>query len=304
MSIGVEYWKLSITAPKSDIALFEHAVADNYESISLFEKTDGNCSPLGHMEIIFNRKPCLLEIINRCAVVAAANGTCEPGIELEVFPPTNWALENLRKFEPINVGRFFIHGDHYRGGCPSGRVQIVVNATTAFGTGEHESTQGCLEELDALAKRSFTRSILARSGQYPVLDMGCGTGILALAAGKVWKVSVVAVDSDPESIRVASRMAALNSLLPRLRIFQSDGPVHPEIISAAPFGIILANIYSRPLVAMASNFANLLVSGGRVVLAGFLERHIPFVLGAYRQQGFSLERKRLVGHWATLVLRR
>jgi len=304
MSAEIEYWKLSLTAPKSDIELFQYVVGDSYESISLFEKINDNCPPVGHIEVIFRRKPSLVEIVTRCAVVAAANGMGEPGVELERFTPKNWLLENIRKFEPINVGRFFIHGDHYRGAFPYGRVPIVINAATAFGTGEHESTQGCLEELHELEKKCFFRSILAQCGQYPVLDMGCGTGILGLAAGKVWKVGVVAVDSDLEATRVASKMAAMNGFLPRLRILQSDGPVQREIIRTAPFGIILANIYSRPLVSMASSFANLLVSGGRVVLAGFLERHIPLVLGAYRQQGFRLERKRLIGHWATLVLRR
>ena len=204
----------------------------------------------------------------------------------------------------MRIGRFWVHGSHHRGTAPAGSVPLQVDAATAFGTGEHATTDGCLLAMDDLAKRSSFKRLVRSHGPVSILDFGCGTGILAMVAGKSWSCAVLASDIDPEAVRVSRRVVRANGLHNIVRVIHADGVSHRSIRSQAPFVLITANILARPLRRLSADLTAVLAPGGCLVLSGLLQKQIPFVLNAYRTQGLRLERLYRLGEWATLVVRR
>jgi ribosomal protein L11 methyltransferase len=177
---------------------------------------------------------------------------------------------------------------------PAGSVTIEINAATAFGSGEHETTTGCLLTLDTLAKQG-------RLFRKP-LDMGCGSGILAIAIAKTWGIPVAAVDNDPESVRVTANNAILNQCAGLITAYCSEGFSSPDIHTAAPFDLIVANILAAPLMAMAESLSNCLAPHGLVILSGLLTRHRQDILHAYAAQGIRLVSDRTINDWEALLL--
>jgi ribosomal protein L11 methyltransferase len=215
-----------------------------------------------------------------------------PALDIERLPARDWLAENQASFPPLRAGRYFIHGAHFRGRAPAGSIALIIDATTAFGTGEHATTRGCLLALAALAKRGVWR---------PVLDMGTGTGILAIAAAKTWRRPVVARDIDAESVRVAARNAAVNGVAARFDIARADGY---RGLGRRRFGLIFANILARPLMRMAPDLARHLAPGGVAVLSGLLSRQERAVMVAHLSQGLALRTRFCIDGWHTLVLAR
>jgi len=191
----------------------------------------------------------------------------------------------------VRAGRFFVYGAHDAGLVPPGVIPIRIEAGMAFGTGHHETTALCLAELSDLAKRRRYDN---------VLDLGCGTGLLAIGAVKLWHRRVTASDIDPTSVAVARENAVANSV--RFPSVMADGPTHPDLFRAAPFDLILANILAGPLTRLAPAIARVLVPGGTLVLSGLLMWQENLVLGFYRAQGLRLRRVRRDGAWSALVL--
>ena len=217
------------------------------------------------------------------------------GSRVERLPPRDWVRENQESFPPRRVGRYFIYGSHHRGGIPTGSVGLLIDAATAFGTGEHATTAGCLRIMDALARRRRFRRIL---------DMGTGTGILAIAAAKTWARPVLAVDIDHGSVRVARTNLRRNGIAERVRAEWSRGYRSRRVKAGRPYDLVLANILARPLAAMARDLRAALPAGGVAVLSGLIEWQAPFVLAAHRMQGLSLVRRLVIEGWTTLELRR
>jgi ribosomal protein L11 methyltransferase len=217
-------------------------------------------------------------------------------------PARAWLTENVASFAPFFAGRYFIHGNHVPGPFPAGAWRLTINAATAFGSGEHASTFGCLLSLDGLARRAAVRRKVWTFG---ALDVGCGTGILALAMARCWPMArcVIAADIDPESVRVARFNSAVNGLR-QVRAVLSDGPANRVIGWHRRYAVITANILARPLRAMSKDLSRRLAPGGRLVLAGLLRRQESLVLTAYRAQGLRLEQRILRPPWSILVLRR
>jgi ribosomal protein L11 methyltransferase len=212
-------------------------------------------------------------------------------VRVERMAERNWLAENQASFPPLRVGRFFVHGAHVPPPPRAGLWPILVDATTAFGTGEHATTRGCLAALQALHPRR-------------VLDMGTGTGILALAALRAGAQRVLAADIDAGSVRVARLNFRRNGLAARARVIESDGYRDRRIARAGPFDLVLANILARPLALMAPSLARALAPRGRAILSGLLARQDRLVLAAHRAQGLALERRIAVEGWHTLVLRK
>lgn len=218
-----------------------------------------------------------------------------PSVLIERLPPRDWLDENQKSFSPVAAGRYFIHPTSWRGRAPHGTIALRIDAATAFGTGEHGSTRGALLALDRLARRRRFRR---------VLDMGCGTGILAMAAAKTWRRPVALADIDPEAVRVAARNASVNSLQPFLRPLRAASYRARALKARAPYDLVVANILARPLMLMARDLATALAPGGVVVLGGFLPWQESAVLAAHRLRRFVLARRILVAGWSTLILSR
>ncbi|MBI1179768.1 MAG: methyltransferase domain-containing protein [Alphaproteobacteria bacterium] len=215
-------------------------------------------------------------------------------LELSVteLPPVDWVAESLKHHKPVRAGRFHVHGSHHERPARD-RWSIRIDAGMAFGTGQHETTAGCLLALDSLARTVRVAN---------PLDVGTGSGILAMAMAKAWPCRVLASDIDAEAIRVARENAADNGVGGRLDLVAATGLRHAEIRARAPYDLICANILARPLVDLAGGLGAALRPGGRLILSGFLRHQEAGVFAAYRNRGLRLLRRFPVGDWVTLMV--
>ena len=199
----------------------------------------------------------------------------------------------LSGLPPVRAGRFFVFGVHDRGRAPPSAVNLRIEAGAAFGTGHHGTTVGCLLAVDRLLRRKrFAK----------VLDVGTGTGVLAIAAARTGSRVTVGTDIDPVSVRIARENARINRA--RSRFAHAGDLSHPLVRASAPYDLVFANILARPLVSLSQPIKRALTPGGTVILSGLLRSQARFVLAAYRSRGFRLERRLYRDAWATLVLRR
>lgn len=296
-----DVWRLRFIIPPSAVEAFETALEPHTDAFLCFEIEDGGPHHgLWQVDAYAAAKPDLPAVHAALGLAAAVSGVATPDLTVEHEAPRNWLAENLQTFPPIRAGRYFVHGSHIQGRAPFGTIPLLVEAATAFGSGEHQSTFGCLLALDDLARRRHP----LRIGHGRALDMGCGSGILALAMARTWKVPVVATDIDEESVRVTRFNARRNGVANLIDAFPGDGFKSRRVGEGAPYDLVCANILARPLCAMAKDLARSLAPGGRVVLAGLLSRQEPMVLAAYRMQGLRLERRYRLSPWSTLLLRR
>jgi len=285
-------WTLAVAVPLAALRIFEAAldtlggalvigVADAKETVAL--------------TLYLVRRPDRAEAAGLLAAAAAAAGVAAPAFEIAALPELDWVAESQKALPPIRAGRFYVYGSHVTGPPPAASIPILIDANAAFGTGRHETTQGCLIALSRLAKR--------RGFRRP-LDMGCGSGVLAIAMAKLWPAAVVAADNDATALRVARRNARINGVASRLRCAASDGYRSAALARRAPFDLIVANILAEPLAAMANDLARHLAPGGAAVLSGLLADQERAVFAPHRDRGLRLEARIVLGDWATLVLGR
>ncbi len=283
-------WRVSMQVAAAQSDAFADAVGDGADAISLHGDADAGVYELA---LHFRQRPDPAALTARVALLSAAFGLPVPEATIEAVPATDWLAATQAAFPPLRLGQFWIHGSHVTEPRPVGRLPLQIDATTAFGTGEHPTTEGCLRALAGIAKQGAPRRIL---------DMGCGTGILALAAARLFRKPVLAVDLDHEAVRVARINARVNGLSQAIRIRQGDG--FKALPKTARYDLILANILARPLADMAPALARHLAPGGRAILSGLLNRQASQVIAAYRRQGLVLRYRHVVGDWPTLVVRR
>jgi ribosomal protein L11 methyltransferase len=229
----------------------------------------------------------------RLALTAAATGGRLIEVAEQRLPERDWLAENRRAFPPLKIGRFFIHGSHWRGQVPAGAIGIEIDAATAFGTGEHPSTAGVLLALDSLARRRRFRR---------PLDIGAGSGILAIAAAKRLRRRVLASDVDCAAVCVAAHHARRNGLGGQVRVICAPG-YRSRAVGSGKYDLVLANILARPLTLMARDLARAIAPDGTAILAGLLRRQEALVVAAHRAQGLALERRLVIEGWSTLILR-
>jgi len=224
-----------------------------------------------------------------------------PGLEVETeeLPEIDWVTHSLEGLKPVRAGRFIVHGSHDKDAVRIGDIGILIDAAQAFGTGHHGTTAGCLEMLD-----SVIRGWPAASGYpSPILDLGTGSGVLAIAAAKITPASVLATDIDPIATRVALENMKINKVGNQVRAITAAGFHSPEIANAAPFELIVANILARPLMKMAPEISNALAPGGSVILSGILAEQRWKVLAAFNAQGMAHVRTIWRNGWVTIHLR-
>lgn len=287
----IPLWQSRFLVPAAAVEAFLDALGDEL-SVSAFE--DPKRPDLWAIALIHQGEPDRAALLARLAPLAAP---WQIALDLEVgpIPSTDWLYRSAQSFPPQRIGRFWVHGSHVNEPPPAGTVPIRLDAGQAFGSGEHESTRGCLLALDGLAGRRRLKR---------VLDLGCGAGILAIAAAKCWPARVLAADNDPVAVAVARNNAAINGVAGRVRCLLSDGYGSAVLRRAGPFDLILANILADPLCAMARDTARNLAPGGTAVLSGLLDRQADRVLAAHDRMGLRLRQQISQGPWVTLVLGR
>ena len=273
----------------------------------------------------------------RMLVALVAGEQAAHALVIEPVKETDWVAESLTGLPPVRIGRFVVHGAHDRARVPVNAIAIEIEAALAFGTGHHGTTRGCLLAIDALAKRwrrspipppargrvasgasrvtkrkqktprrtAFGGSTLPLQGRdNSVLDLGTGSGVLAIAAAKTFRTGVTATDIDVRAVAVARANARLNRVGAFITVARASGCGTHFVRAHAPYDLILANILLAPLVRMAAPLSQLIAQGGRVVLSGLLPNHTSAVLAIYRGQGLALERRITLDGWVTLVMRR
>ena len=256
--------------------------------VGVFEVEDGK----GLWEVV----GYFLEVPNdiNLALLAAAYGA-KPFIISEV-PDQDWVAKVRRELPPVEAGRFFVYGSHDAEHLPSDRIGLLIEAAMAFGTGHHGTTLGCLRAFDRLLDQNYIFN--------NVLDLGCGTAVLAMAAARTTSINVIASDIDSIAVEVANANIVANDLINRVTCIESIGFNALDFLNAAPFDLIFANILKGPLIDLAPEIARNLKTGGIVVLSGILIEQSAEILGIYEAQGITLLEREDIGEWVALTLLR
>ena len=228
------------------------------------------------------------------ALLSAAFGA-GPFVVSEV-PDQDWVAKVRRELPPVEAGRFFVYGSHDAALLPEGRIGLLIEAAMAFGTGHHGTTLGCLRAYDRLLD----------DGQRfdNVLDLGCGTAVLAMSAARMGAAHVLASDIDPVAVEVALANVKANGLVGRVACVESIGFDSLDLRAGAPFDLIFANILKGPLIELAPDMAAHLAPGGRAILSGLLVEQADEIVEVYQGQGLALETREDLGEWSALTLRR
>jgi ribosomal protein L11 methyltransferase len=231
------------------------------------------------------------EKIIRALAAAAAGKAAADALRFARVASTDWVRESLAGLAPVTAGRFIVHGAHDRARIPLNRIGIEIEAALAFGTGHHGTTRGCLLALDSLCKSLPRRRIL---------DLGTGSGVLAIAAARALRQRVLATDIDGNAVRAAHANVAFNHAGSFVEVIKADGVTGAKLRERAPYDLLLANILLRPLQRLAAPLMRLTAPGARVVLSGLLASQANAAIAAYR--GLALERRIDLDGWTTLVM--
>lgn len=282
---------VSVVVPEAATEAYEAALASACASVGFFRDDVSGGWRVEGVKAIGERDAALAAAL---ALAEAATGVAAT-LQRERTPAEGWLARTQASFPEQRIGRrFAVRGTHLSGLPTPGRITLTLDAGLAFGSGEHGSTRGCLRALEALAWRRPRH----------ILDLGTGSGILAMAAARLLHRPVLAIDIEPWSVRVAQQNARLNGLSHLLRVGLGNGWRIAAVRRDAPYDLVLANILARPLCAMAHDLAANLAPGGRAILSGLLRTQARWVLAAHRQSGLRLERSITEGVWTTLVLYR
>lgn len=299
-------WKIALTIPAAAAMAFDgtlsEALVDHGLVVSTVETTrDGpwRSEVFGEAEDVSGPDAATRARLSEAIAAASAQaGIATPDWIVEILPDTDWVAENQRSFQPFRVGRFWVHPSHATDPVPAGTIALRIDAGLAFGTGTHATTRGCLEAISALDPARFVNPV----------DVGTGSGILAIAMALAWRRPVLGGDNDPDSITVARENAALNGVADLCAFHLSEGLTASPLAAAAPYDLIVANILAGPLVGLAPSFAGAAAPRATLILSGLLVEQAEEVFAAYRAQGFALDRG--IDHeaggadWRTLVLTR
>jgi ribosomal protein L11 methyltransferase len=271
------------------VDLLNESFFEGQAAIAAFERPDGRWDITAH----FAEAPDQASI--RELVGLAAGDEAARDIAFDTVEAKDWVKATLEDLVPVPAGRFVVHGSHDRARVPANKLGIEIEAALAFGTGHHGTTRGCLLLLDHVLKAHWPRR---------VLDLGTGTGVLAIAAAKALHKAVLASDIDPASVRVARDNARLNKTGHLVHTIRATGFSAPQFAPRGPFDLVLANILANPLRQLATPMARHLAPSALVILSGLLTHQAGPVIAAYRARGLVPVRHLKIEGWSSLLLRK
>ena len=271
------------------VDLLTESFFEGQAAIAAFERSDGRW----YITVHFAEAPDQASI--RELVAIAAGGDVARGITFDTVEAKDWVKATLEELVPVRAGRFIVHGRHDRSKVPPNKLGIEIEAALAFGTGHHGTTRGCLLLLDQVLRARHPRR---------VLDLGTGTGVLAIAAAKALHSAVLASDIDPASVRVARDNARLNEVGNLVQTIRATGFSAPQFKAHGRFDLVLANILANPLRQMATPMTRHLAPSALLILSGLLPSQTGRVIAAYRTRGLVLLRHLQIEGWSSLLMRK
>ena len=274
---------------KRIVDLLTESFEEGEAAIAAFENPQGRWDVTVH----FADPPDEASIRNLVAL--ASDDTVAGSIVFDTIEAKDWVKESLEGLVPVRAGRFIVHGSHDRDKVRDNQLGIEIEAALAFGTGHHGTTRGCLVYLDYVLRSKAPKRIL---------DLGTGTGVLAIAAAKATKKHVLATDIDAMSVKVAHENMKLNGVGNLVETVCATGFSSPAIAKHAPFDLILANILANPLRAMATDMERHMASNGMIILSGLLPHQATSVIVAYRARGLVLLKQQIIEGWSSLLMQR
>ena len=281
---------VSVDVPESALEAYEAALSSVCATVGFFRNHKSGDWRVEGVKQVGEHEP---ELIAALALAAGLSGVTRE-VTRTPTPAEGWLARSYASFPEQHIGRrFAVRGTHLSGPPTPGRITLTLDAGLAFGSGEHGSTRGCLRALERVAYRRPRR----------ILDLGTGSGILAMAAARLLHRRVLATDIEPWSVRVAEQNARLNRLGSLVRCRLTDGWRH-RAVRAGCYDLVFANILARPLCLMARQLAVHLAPGGTAILSGLLRSQAQAVIAAHRRCGLQLETMVHEGAWTTLVVRR
>jgi ribosomal protein L11 methyltransferase len=254
--------------------------------VGVFELEDGS----GEWEV----GAYFIEQPDEISLLLLENAFDAAGFVISEIPETDWVAKVKRELNPVEAGRFFVCGKHDLKKMPTGRVGLLIEASMAFGTGHHGTTKGCLLAFD----KFFVQSRNLKN----VIDIGCGTAVLAMAVGKVSSAKIIASDVDPIAVEVALENLKANNLENRIDCIEAMGFEDFRIKSRAPYDLIFANILKRPLIDLAPDISGHMSSGGQAIISGILDEQADEIIDFYQQNGLVVFDRIDIGEWVTLTV--
>jgi ribosomal protein L11 methyltransferase len=296
-------WKVSLPCTRAEAEALKDDISPlawlDFPPVLMTSEADPATPEAWRLDAYFDHEPTA-EMLGLLAALAPSAAGAAPRVE--TVADRDWVTLSQQGLEPIRAGRFFVHTPQHRDRAPADSIALEIDAGRAFGTGQHETTSGCLV---ALSRMKGGGAAVAN-----LLDLGTGTGLLAFAAMRLWpSARAAASDNDPVAIEVGAENAAINQVRVgrargQLELLVAEGMDHLRLRARAPFDLVIANILAGPLIDLAPSVAKAIAPGGRLILAGLLDHQAAAVAAAYRRQGMMLTGRIDRGEWPTLVMRK
>ncbi|MCE3233746.1 MAG: prmA [Rickettsiaceae bacterium] len=302
-----QLYMIEVILPAIAKDAFMDGLEEFADSMSCFEYGSDD---VWKLQIYTQTLPDEEELSDYLAMLSAANDILLPKYTITEVEQVDWVTESQKNFQPVEAGKFFVYPSWRRGEVPQGFSGIEIDPQRAFGTGGHETTKGCLLAMHGTGGHETTKGCLlamqklAEKHQFKnMLDMGCGSGILAIGMAKIWpEGKILAVDNDHVCVDTTITNAEINRVSERIAAWHSDGYTSEIVGGNIPYDLITSNILAAPLIEFAPMASSALAEGGYLILAGLLVTQADGVLAAHTKQGLSLVDRNDYGDWAVLVL--
>ena len=285
-------WLIEIKLSECDLFFYEQIWHELAQVISCYEILDTACletsnESLWMLQFYCDYQPNLKQWVDLCKVSSFSINQ----LQLTKIPATDWVKQVQLDFPPVKIANFFIYGSHFKQRISSNLIAIEIDASRAFGTGEHATTSLCLSLIAFVAKQQNC---------YNILDMGCGSGILAIACAKVWPANIAAADIDADSVEITKRNLKLNRV--KANIFLSNGCSSKRIKQYGSYDLIVANILAKPLLKLAKYLKSNLKVGGKIILSGILNSQEQMIIKSYRSQHLIVNKISRRNGWSAILL--